>query len=81
MTMSQHAQQQQEASAARTRSFALPGILAFVVFVAIVYIQFSLVLGKFGFFAELPLAIVFYYCWAWHRRLAAKADVLEKATR
>ena len=78
MTVSERIHQQQEAASARTRSFVLPGALAIVLFAAIVYVQFSLVLGKYGFFALFPLGIAFYYCWAWHKRLAAKADCMDR---
>jgi hypothetical protein len=38
-----------------------------------------MILGGGGFIAELFLAIGFYYCWAWHNRLAAKAKLKERA--
>ncbi len=79
MTVTDRAQLQEAADEARTRSFVLPGALAVALFAVIAYIQFSLVLGKYGFFAELPLAVGFYYCWAWHKNLAVKADVKQRA--
>ena len=79
MTLSERIHQQQQAASARTKAFVLPAALAVTLFVAIVYIQFSLVLGKNGFLALFPLGIAFYYCWAWHRRLSAKADAAERA--
>jgi hypothetical protein len=79
MTVSERVHRQDVADEARTRSFVLPGALAVVLFATIAFIQFSLVLGKYGFFAELPLGIGFYYCWAWHKSLSAKADVKQRA--
>ena len=78
MTVSERIHQQEQAAAAHTRSFVLPGALAVIIFAAIAFIQFSLVLGKYGFFAELALGIGFYYCWTWHTRLAAKADAMDR---
>jgi hypothetical protein len=78
-TMSERAEQQAEVSAAKTRSFVLPAIVAVLLFAAIAYIQFSLVLGQYGLFGEFPLAVGFYYCWAWHNTLAAKANKLAQA--
>jgi hypothetical protein len=74
-TMSERTEQQAAVSAEKTRSYLLPAAAATLLFVAIVYIQFSLVLGQYGFFAELPLGIGFYFCYAWHTSLAQKANV------
>ena len=73
--MSSISEQRAEVAAEKTRSFVLPAIAAFIIFAAIVYIQFSLVLGNLGFPAELVLAIGFYYCYAWHVKLAQTANV------
>jgi hypothetical protein len=68
-------EQRAEVVAEKTRSYLLPAIAAVILFAAIVYIQFSLILGKLGFPAELVLAIGFYYCYAWHTKLAQRANV------
>jgi hypothetical protein len=81
MTVSGQLQREHQATEARTRSFVLPGALAIVLFATIVYIQFSQVLGAKGFIVEFPLAVAFYYCWAWHKNLAAKADVKAREAR
>ncbi len=70
-----------EAAATRTRSFALPGLLAGVLFAAIVFIHFSGVLGQLYYPAEFLPAVGFYYCWAWHCRLSKKADSLSADPR
>jgi hypothetical protein len=75
--ITEQVQHQQAVTAAKTRSIVLPAALAILLFALIAYIQFSLVLGQYGFFAELPLAIGFYYCWAWHLKLRDKAQKLE----
>jgi hypothetical protein len=74
-TTMNRAEEQAQVSAEKTRSFVLPAAVAVILFAAIVYIQFSLILGKNGFPAELVLAIGFYFCYAWHRSLAQKANV------
>jgi hypothetical protein len=73
-TVSERAERQAEVSAEKTRAVLMPVAVAVLLFVAIVFIQFSLVLGQYGFFAELPLGIGFYYCYAWHGKLAARAN-------
>jgi hypothetical protein len=78
-TTAERVEARQDAATARTRSILWPGAVAVLLFALIIYIQFSLVLGNAGFPAELVLAIGFYYCWAWHNRLAAKAQVKERA--
>ena len=60
-------------SAEKTRAVALPAIVAILIFALIAYIQFSTFLGQYGFIAQLPLGIAFYYCWAWHTHLAKRA--------
>jgi hypothetical protein len=74
-TTMNRAEEQAQVSAEKTRSFILPAVAAVILFAVIVYIQFSLVLKQYGFFAELPLGIGFYFCYAWHRSLAQKANV------
>jgi fatty acid desaturase len=64
----------EEASAERTRAIAFPAIAAILIFALIAYIQFSTFLGQYGFIAQLPLGIAFYYCWAWHVRLSKRAE-------
>lgn len=81
MSVSDHISQARQVSEARTRSYVLPGALAALLFAAIQVIQFTQILGAAGFIAQLPLGIAFYYCWAWHRKLAEKADTLEKQAR
>jgi hypothetical protein len=66
-----------EVSAEKTRAVALPAIAAILIFGLIAYIQFSTFLGQYGFIAQLPLGIGFYYCWAWHVRLAKRANAHE----
>jgi hypothetical protein len=66
-----------QVSAEKTRAVALPAIVAFLIFALIAYIQFSTFLGQYGFIAQLPLGIGFYYCWAWHTRLARRAAAHE----
>jgi hypothetical protein len=66
-----------QVSAEKTRAVALPGMAAILIFALIAYIQFSTFLGQYGFLAQLPLGIGFYYCWAWHMRLAKRADAHE----
>jgi len=56
-------------------AIALPSIAAMILFAAIIYVQFSNVLGNGTFPASLVLAIGFYFCYAWHGRLAQKANV------
>ena len=75
-SVTEHVRQAQAVSAARTRAIVFPAVLAAILFAAIVYIQFSLVLGKNSFPAELLLAVGFYYCWNWHVKLQAKAKAL-----
>ena len=70
--------QAEAVSAAKTRAIVFPAAIAVILFATIIYIQFSLVLGKNGFPAELLLAVGFYYCWNWHRKLQAKANALSK---
>jgi len=79
MSVAEHNHLQQQADAARTRAFVLPAALAVLLFTAIVFLQFSSILGKNGFFAQIFLALGFYYCYAWHNRLAAKARSKEAA--
>jgi len=56
---------------ARRRSTLPPIILGALLFATIIYIQFSGVLGRNANFAIIFLAIGFYYCYAWHGRIAA----------
>jgi len=79
MSVAERVHLQEEASAARTRSYVLPIALALVLFAAIVTLQFTSLLGKNGFIAQFPLALGFYYCYAWHNRLAAKAKAKQSA--
>ncbi|MDB5397157.1 MAG: hypothetical protein JWM91_4663 [Rhodospirillales bacterium] len=74
-TMSERAEQQAEVSAEKTRAFALPIAAAILLFAAIVYIQFSGVLGQYALFAQFPLGVAFYACYAWHTSLVQKANV------
>ncbi len=60
-------------AAEKTRAIALPALVALILFAAILYLQFSSFLGQLNFIAQLPLGIGFYYCWAWHTRLAKRA--------
>jgi hypothetical protein len=78
-SVTERANLHEQASAARTLAIVWPGALAVLIFALIIYIQFSMILGGGGFIAELFLAIGFYYCWAWHNRLAAKAKLKERA--
>ncbi len=71
-SISNRVETQAEVSAEKTRAFALPAIAAILIFALIAYIQFSTFLGQYGFLAQLPLGVGFYYCWAWHARLAKR---------
>jgi hypothetical protein len=73
--MSERTERQAEVSAEKTRAFVLPAVAAVLLFAAIVYIQFSLVLGQYGLFAEFPLGVGFYFCYAWHNSLVQRANV------
>ena len=86
-TMSDRATQQAEISAEKVRAFVMPIIAAVVLFAALVYLQFNLfqffpgpgkfsdALGKFGFFAQFPLGVGFYFCYAWHTSLVQRANL------
>ncbi len=73
--MSSISEQQAQVSAQKTRAVALPAIAAVILFAVIIYVQFSNALGANTFPASLVLAIGFYFCYAWHGRLAQKANV------
>jgi hypothetical protein len=73
--MSTISEQQAQVSAEKSRAIILPVIAAVILFAAIVFVQFSDVLGKNAFPASLVLAIGFYFCYAWHGRLAQRANV------
>ncbi len=81
MTTTQETREREEASAAKVNAFVWPAALAVVLFAVIVYIQFSLILGASGFIAEFPLAIGFYYCYAWAKRRLARANAMPGANR
>lgn len=73
--MSTVSEQQAQVSAEKTRAVALPAIAAVILFGVIVFVQFSDVLGQNTFPASLALAIGFYFCYAWHGKLAQRANV------
>ena len=73
--MSTVSEQQAQVSAEKTRAVALPAIAAVILFAVIVFVQFSNVLGQNTFPASLVLAIGFYFCYAWHGKLAQRANV------
>ena len=73
--MSTISEQQAQVSAEKSRAIILPVIAAVILFAAIVFVQFSDVLGKNAFPASLVLAIGFYFCYAWHGKLAQRANV------
>ena len=73
--MSSITEQRAEVAAEKTRAYVIPAIAAAIVFAAIVYIQFTGVLGKAEFPVKLVLAIGFYYCYRWHTALAQRANV------
>ena len=73
--MSTASEQQAQVSAEKTRAVALPAIAAVVLFAVIIFVQFSNVLGQNTFPASLVLAIGFYFCYAWHGKLAQRANV------
>jgi hypothetical protein len=73
--MSTISQQQAQVSSEKTRAVVLPVIAAVILFAAIVFVQFSNVLGQAAFTASLVLAIGFYFCYAWHGKLAQRANV------
>jgi len=67
------AEAQAQVSAEKSRAFVFPAAVAIILFALIAYIQFSTFLGQYGFIAQFPLGVGFYYCWAWHTRLAKRA--------
>jgi hypothetical protein len=73
--MSTISEQRAQVSAEKTRAVALPAVAAVILFAVIVYVQFSNVLGQNTFPASLVLAVGFYFCYAWHGRLAQRANV------
>jgi predicted membrane protein len=73
--MSTISEQQAQVSAEKTRAVVLPIIAAVILFAAIIFIQFSDMLGANTFPASLVLAIGFYFCYAWHGRLTQRANV------
>jgi len=73
--MSTISEQQTQVSAEKTRAVVLPIAAAVILFAAIVFVQFSNVLGQAAFPASLVLAIGFYFCYAWHGKLAQRANV------
>jgi len=73
--MSSITEQRAEVAAEKTRAYVIPAIAAAIIFAAIVYIQFTGVLGKAEFPVKLVLAIGFYYCYRWHTALAQRANV------
>lgn len=73
--MSTVSEQNAQVSAEKTRAIALPAIAAVILFAVIIFVQFSNVLGQNTFPASLLLAIGFYFCYAWHGKLAQRANV------
>ena len=73
--MSTISEQQAQVSSEKTRAVVLPVIAAIILFAAIVVVQFTDLLGQAAFPGSLVLAIGFYFCYAWHGRLAQKANV------
>jgi hypothetical protein len=73
--MSTVSEQQAQVSSEKTRAVVLPVIAAVILFAAIVVVQFSNLLGQAAFPASLVLAIGFYFCYAWHGKLAQRANV------
>jgi hypothetical protein len=68
---------QSSVTAEKTRAVVLPALVAILLFAAILVLQFSSLLGQSNFIAQLPLAIGFYYCWAWYKRWAKRAAAHE----
>ena len=66
---------QAQVSAEKTRAVALPAIAAVILFAAIIVVQFTEILGQAAFPGSLVLAIGFYFCYAWHGKLAQRANV------
>ena len=52
-------------------SKSLPIAAGVVLAAIIVWVQFMAPLGKFSIFANLFLAVGFYFCYAWHERIDA----------
>ncbi|HEX4508232.1 MAG TPA: hypothetical protein VH722_21070 [Alphaproteobacteria bacterium] len=73
--MSTVSEQQSQVAAEKTRAIALPAVAAVILFGIIIFVQFSNVLGQAAFPASLVLAIGFYFCYAWHGKLAQRANV------
>jgi hypothetical protein len=66
---------QAEVSAEKTRAVALPTAAAVILFLALVYLQFSQAFGQLTLFAQFPIGVAFYFCYAWHVSLAQRANV------
>ena len=73
--MTSISEQRAGVAAEKTRAYVIPAIAAAVIFAAIVYIQFTGVLGKLEFPVKLLLAIGFYYCYRLHTALVQRANV------
>lgn len=73
--MSTISEQRAQVSSEKTRAVVLPVIAAVILFAAIIVVQFTDLLGQAAFPGSLVLAIGFYFCYAWHGRLAQKANV------
>ncbi len=73
--MSTMSEQQAQVSSEKTRAVLLPVIAAVILFAAIIVVQFTEILGQAAFPASLVLAIGFYFCYAWHGKLAQRANV------
>ena len=65
---------QAQVAAEKKRAIALPAAAAVIVFFALLYLQFSQAFGKLTLFAQFPLGVAFYFCYAWHMSLAKRAN-------
>ena len=73
--MSTISEERAQVSAEKSRAIVLPAIAAAILFAAIIVVQFTDLLGQAAFPGSLVLAIGFYFCYAWHGRLAQKANM------
>jgi hypothetical protein len=73
--MTTTSEQKVQIAAEKARAVTLPTVAAIILFFVIVFVQFSNILGQATFPASLVLAVGFYFCYAWHGRLAQRADV------
>ncbi len=52
----------------------LPVLVGIGLAIAIAWVQWMIPLGNYSIFAELGLAVGFYFCYAWYERIAASEE-------